>query len=53
MEAELSDSQSDEVLLAVMSTRRGGGVQSYRGSPHQRVFQYWADNLVKLLGDGK
>jgi len=53
MEAELTDSVSREVLLAVMSVRRGGGVQSYRSSPHQRVFQFWADNLVKLLTDGK
>ena len=49
MEAELTDSQSGDVMVAVMSSRRGGGVQSSRGSEHQRVFQFWADNLVKLL----
>ena len=53
MEAELSDSESGKVLLAVMSTRRGGGMQSYRGDANQRVFQYWADQLVKLLTDGR
>jgi len=53
MEAELTDSQSGEIRMAVMSTRRGGGVQSYRGSPHQRVFQFWADNLAKLLTEGQ
>ena len=53
MEAELSDSLTRKVLLAIMSTRRGGGVQSYRGDANQRVFQYWADQLVKLLTDGR
>ena len=52
MEAELTDSQSGDVLMSVMSVRRGGGVQSYRGSEHQRVFQFWADSLVKLLSQG-
>ena len=53
MEAELTDSRSGDVMLSVMSTRRGGGVQSYRSSDHQVVFQYWADNLVKLLKTGQ
>ena len=53
MEAELTDSQSGDVMLSVMSSRRGGGVQSRRGSEHQVVFQYWADNLVKLLQTGR
>jgi hypothetical protein len=52
MEAELTDSESGDVMMSVMSSRRGGGVQSYAGSDHQRVFQFWADNLVKLLKTG-
>ncbi|MHC4955619.1 MAG: DUF3313 domain-containing protein [Planctomycetota bacterium] len=52
MEADLKDSQSGKVLAAFMSARRGGGVQSFRGDAQQRVFQFWADNLVKLLTAG-
>ncbi|MHC4451553.1 MAG: DUF3313 domain-containing protein [Planctomycetota bacterium] len=49
LEADLKDSLSGRVLFAVMTTRRGGGVQTLAGSTNQRVFQYWGDQLVKLL----
>ena len=51
LEADLKESLSGRVLFAVMTTRRGGGVQTLAGSSNQRVFQYWADQLVDLLGD--
>jgi hypothetical protein len=50
LEADLKDSLSGQVLFAVMTTRRGGGVQTLVGAGNQRVFQYWADQLVTLLG---
>ena len=51
LEADLKDSVSGRVLFAVMTSRRGGGVQTLVGSKNQRVFQYWADQLVELLGE--
>lgn len=49
LEADLKDSVSGRVLLAVMTTRRGGGMQTLRGAANQRVFQFWAEQLVDLL----
>ena len=51
LEADLKDSISGRVLFAVMTTRRGGGVQTLMGATNQRVFEYWADQLVELLGE--
>ena len=53
LEADLKDSLSGRVLFAVMTTRRGGGVQTLAGSGNQRVFQYWGDQLVKLLAESR
>jgi hypothetical protein len=49
LEADLKDSLSGRVLFAVMTTRRGGGVQTLVGATNQRVFEYWANQLVELL----
>ncbi|MEM8884547.1 MAG: DUF3313 family protein [Planctomycetota bacterium] len=53
LEADLKDSVSGKVLFAVMTTRRGGGVQTLAGSSNQRVFEYWADQLVELLNESR
>jgi hypothetical protein len=50
LEADLKDSLSGHVLFAVMTTRRGGGVQTLVGASNQRIFEYWAEQLVTLLG---
>jgi len=51
LEADLRDSMSGRVLFAVMTSRRGGGLQTLAGATNQRVFEYWAEQLVRLLRD--
>jgi len=49
LEADLKDSLSGRPLFAVMTSRRGAGMQTLPGASNQAVFEHWAGPLVELL----